>query len=307
MGGVQQIISGYANTTSGLPTGGGTPGIRLVNVNNTTPALIGISFAGNDSTDVERNGATILMGRESVWTGGSGNYPSYLTIWTRPTGGNPVERLRISSTGLATFTNNVVSLDYFATTNGNAVFGPTGSGNVLLRPQGPANATGQMLLTNGGELRIPGDYVATSLIANLAATGAGQVNLRPNGIAVATQQFSVLTSGRAEATHTIRSLGQADPTAGIGVEINWSGTAGTVIAVNRAGGAFQPIQVIGSNVDLRVTAGVRLSVNATGLGFFAAAPVAQQNITGSRAANAALASLLTALALMGLITNGTTA
>ncbi|UCV26784.1 hypothetical protein [Ferribacterium limneticum] len=43
------------------------------------------------------------------------------------------------------------------------------------------------------------------------------------------------------------------------------------------------------------------------IGFFEAAPVAQPTVSGSRGGNAALASLLTALASLGLIVNSTTA
>lgn len=45
----------------------------------------------------------------------------------------------------------------------------------------------------------------------------------------------------------------------------------------------------------------------TKIGFFAAAPVAKPVVTGSRGGNAALTSMLTALANLGLITNSTTA
>lgn len=48
---------------------------------------------------------------------------------------------------------------------------------------------------------------------------------------------------------------------------------------------------------------VKIAINATGIGFFAAAPVAKPTVTGSRGANAALASLLTALAGLGLLTD----
>lgn len=51
----------------------------------------------------------------------------------------------------------------------------------------------------------------------------------------------------------------------------------------------------------------RIGINSTGLGFFAATPAAKQSIAGSRSANAALADLLTKLATIGLITDGTTA
>jgi hypothetical protein len=39
------------------------------------------------------------------------------------------------------------------------------------------------------------------------------------------------------------------------------------------------------------------------LGFFGATPVAKPNVTGSKGANAALTSLLTALASLGLLTD----
>lgn len=45
---------------------------------------------------------------------------------------------------------------------------------------------------------------------------------------------------------------------------------------------------------------------AAGIGFYTSAPVAKQTVTGSRGGNAALASALTALANLGLITNSTT-
>lgn len=50
----------------------------------------------------------------------------------------------------------------------------------------------------------------------------------------------------------------------------------------------------------------QVEVSATGIGFFTSAPVAKPTVTGSRGGNAALASLLTALANLGLITNSTT-
>lgn len=50
-----------------------------------------------------------------------------------------------------------------------------------------------------------------------------------------------------------------------------------------------------------------LNGSANTLGFHGATPVARQDVTGSRGGNAALASLLTALANVGLITNGTSA
>jgi hypothetical protein len=60
--------------------------------------------------------------------------------------------------------------------------------------------------------------------------------------------------------------------------------------------------------DLRGSAGsLRLMWNETGLGFFGTAAIAKPAATGSRGGNAALASLLTQLAALGLITDSTTA
>lgn len=47
--------------------------------------------------------------------------------------------------------------------------------------------------------------------------------------------------------------------------------------------------------------------NSTGVGFHASTPVAKQTVTGSRGGNAALASVLTALASYGLITDSSSA
>lgn len=51
----------------------------------------------------------------------------------------------------------------------------------------------------------------------------------------------------------------------------------------------------------------RFGWNDTGIAFFTSTPVAQQTIAGSRGGNAALADLLTKLALTGLIVDGTSA
>ena len=66
-----------------------------------------------------------------------------------------------------------------------------------------------------------------------------------------------------------------------------------------------------SATDMTVQPNLSVNGNAqffgTGLGFYGATPAAKATITGSRAANAALASLLNALAVMGLVTDSTSA
>jgi hypothetical protein len=61
-------------------------------------------------------------------------------------------------------------------------------------------------------------------------------------------------------------------------------------------------------LDLQTGAGTsRVKINDTGIGFFNATPAAQPTVTGSRGGNAALADLLTDLATLGLIMDGSSA
>lgn len=99
---------------------------------------------------------------------------------------------------------------------------------------------------------------------------------------------------------------------GAGLEFDSDGTAfgaGTtgVLAYNRSSSAYVPLHVAALSISFRSTNTVRISLDANGLGFFGATPIAKPNISGSRGGNAALASLLTNLAALGLVSDGTTA
>jgi hypothetical protein len=65
-------------------------------------------------------------------------------------------------------------------------------------------------------------------------------------------------------------------------------------------------QFSGGNIVI-LTAGLTAPSGDAALGFFGGNPVGRPVVTGSRGGNAALASLLTALAALGLVTNSTTA
>jgi hypothetical protein len=77
-----------------------------------------------------------------------------------------------------------------------------------------------------------------------------------------------------------------------------------------AGGTYAWAKIIVSGRDAVVNG---LEINGTldhdgsTVGFYATAPASKQAVTGSRGGNAALASLLTALSTIGLITNSSTA
>jgi len=74
---------------------------------------------------------------------------------------------------------------------------------------------------------------------------------------------------------------------------------------NRDSTSYVPAVVDGSSVSVNAGGTTRMKADSTGLGFFAATPVAKPTVTGSRGGNAALASLLTKLADLGLITDST--
>ena len=76
-------------------------------------------------------------------------------------------------------------------------------------------------------------------------------------------------------------------------------TTGFIQSYNRVGAIFSPLSI----------AGLTISVGNTGqsLGFLGATPVTRPAVTGSRGGNAALASLLTALANLGLVTDSSSA
>lgn len=61
----------------------------------------------------------------------------------------------------------------------------------------------------------------------------------------------------------------------------------------------------GTSLALQSNGTTRFSLDGTGIGFYATAPAAKQTVTGSKGANAALTSLMTALSTIGLVTDST--
>ena len=77
-------------------------------------------------------------------------------------------------------------------------------------------------------------------------------------------------------------------------------TGGAIIRMSSAG--TLTLNVIGTGG----TISTMLDINTTGMAFFGTSAIAKPTVTGSRGGNAALASLLTALANLGLIVNSST-
>lgn len=60
---------------------------------------------------------------------------------------------------------------------------------------------------------------------------------------------------------------------------------------------------VSTSLALQYNGTSRIAIDSTGIGFFATAPAAKPTVTGSKGANAALTSLLTGLAGLGLLTD----
>ena len=79
------------------------------------------------------------------------------------------------------------------------------------------------------------------------------------------------------------------------------------IGIAITGGRINYVGTTGVEHAFVVNAQDRFVITGTGLGFNGTAPVAKPTVTGAKGGNAAVASLLTALASYGLITDSSTA
>lgn len=88
------------------------------------------------------------------------------------------------------------------------------------------------------------------------------------------------------------------------------GSNSTTIFVGSSSNTVADIQIVcdtTKRISIRVESLDRMIFDSTGLGFFGTAGVAKATVTGSRTDGTALASLLTALDAMGLVTDSSTA
>lgn len=147
---------------------------------------------------------------------------------------------------------------------------------------------------NGGSITMSAAVGHCSLYASLTVNSGATIGLR-------------------RAVYVPDAFGTGTLTTQVGVDIERLNFAGTNIGIRSAmlsaDGDF--INSVGATAAARFGGEVEIdgALNHDGgtAGFLGAAPVARPNVTGSRGGNAALASLLTGLANLGLITDSTTA
>lgn len=121
-----------------------------------------------------------------------------------------------------------------------------------------------------------------------------QGDLHNVSVGLATKCFTIGADGAAEKVFEIHQTGEIriGPGASTAPDVILARTAATTLTITG---------------NLRIDGDVRMVKFAGNLGFFNGGGVGKQTITGSRAGNAALASLLTALHAYALISDSTTA
>lgn len=181
-------------------------------------------------------------------------------------------------------------------------------GTISTQTIGTLTVTGNA--TVGGTLGVTG---ATTLSGALTVSGYTTLSgAQANGDFAIFGNLSAFGTGKG---YRFRTSGSSLDLEATGVDLlvsNWSGTnfdgtqrsylrfAANALASQWAGKVEFVSALYGGGVHT-------LDGSANQLGFHGAAPVSQQTVTGSRGGNAALASLLTKLATLGLIVDGSSA
>lgn len=214
-------------------------------------------------------------------------------------------KFEVSNTGAVTL-YDALTLTSLSTT-GNASVGGTLGVTGATTLSSTLGVTGAATLSS--TLGVTG---ATTLSSTLAVTGATTLTGGITGATTITGDLTLQGTGKA---YRFRRSGSALDLDATGVDLlisNFSGTAfdGTQRSYFRLSADAQNVQVAGKVEYVDTLYGATRHVidgAANTLGFHGSAAVAKQTVSGSRGGNAALASLLTALGTLGLITDGTSA
>lgn len=204
----------------------------------------------------------------------------------------------------------------------------TTTGNVLLGPAATRPSTG--LFRIGGAWSMAAQNSAAASVGILTWDNATNILLVGGGVGAIKPRIQGSSNVELNIGGTTRLVLGAAAFLAFLPELGWDQTVAlpvldqqatgsatgqlmTIQAQNAAatGGALNVASGTGGTnpgeVSLSTGATKRFRADGTGIGFFATAPVAKQAVTGSRGGNAALASLLTALATTGLLTDSSTA
>jgi hypothetical protein len=167
-----------------------------------------------------------------------------------------------------------------------------------------------------GQLRVPNATVAVA--ARNAANGADITVVgtdASNDVLVGdgTNTAQVIVDGASKSALVVQSagvtqwqIGTRSDNTGV-TAIYGSVTPSSTNYALRSDGSFTILNVAsGGTVSINVAGVAVITLTGTGIGFFGSSAAAKPTVSGSKGGNAALASLMTALAALGLVTDSTT-
>jgi hypothetical protein len=176
----------------------------------------------------------------------------------------------------------------------------------VLTVQGSATAT-----VPGATLMWSPDATGRSFLLNNKGGGSGGFVFGDvNNTGTVTSYLAIDASGAAtlSAPATIPGLKFPDAVAAGGVtDLSKHINLGYGVGFNITPGRLNYFATTGNTHAFIINSIDRLTINATGLGFNSTPAIAKPTVTGAKGANAALASLLSALAAYGLVTDSTSA
>jgi hypothetical protein len=178
----------------------------------------------------------------------------------------------------------------------------------LLVEGGSATAGTGTLRLKAGDFRVYENTQANAAAITGSATGAEVKYLAVGSDSTVNAVFSGKGAGHLVGIGALTGIGNESLRVGtVASQVNHvriSGSAtGTGVTVKAGGSdANCPLLLQGNG-----TGGVQVATTGQAVGFYGTAPGAKPTVTGSRGGNAALESLLSALAALGLITDSTTA
>jgi len=272
---------------------------------------------GAASTSYNASGQ--LTGRVFVHTGGSSE--TGITLSAAQAGqdlrintGGAAERVRITAAGevligttstlgklavlggsdqsqllIRAFSTQTSALVDFQQNGGTSIWQIANNGNVT--HQGTQQSLALVINSNtAGANRFGTAGAVSGAMLTLSTGGTGNVGLAIKG--VASQTASLITLNQISSTSTTREVASVN--------------GGFVVATDVSRTGFLQLSATDFNATRNFLRGEADGTNPL-IGVLGATPVARQTVTGSRGGNAALASLLTAMATFGWITDSTSA
>jgi hypothetical protein len=213
--------------------------------------------------------------------------------------------------------NTLAALTSIVNGNGEIAVATDQNAIVVLKNTGPVDF-GRIPVSAMPATLIPATDTGLGALLNLRVTNATVGQLRsfagtPFTLTGVTSAFSAGDvniqcegndqEGNAGGTINILAGSNLNTVDGVGGEVYITAGGGN----DAAGTVYLSSRSFSGGTIVALTAGLTAPSGNAALGFFGESPVGRPVVTGSRGGNAALASLLTALAALGLVTNSTTA